>query len=361
MKNYSGIQATYRDLLSMKASPYLYKRRHGAAYLLALTTLLVGITLGLAMLRSSESQYITQVSRQKKQAAADLAEAGVDYAYWKVHYQGEKLPYTTDVDTTSGTIHIVATDDGARETSLMLVTSTGTYGNCKHTIKRIVQGLLPYHYALCVKKSIIEGDAIINNNGYGGVRTNGQIWLTNYGTTMTSGAWAASSITANGAATPRYPNSPAIAFPSIDLSYYYSIASRVYWNNTNINFPIYGLSGGVIYVMGQAYVSGTYTGTYTLVATDDIIVTGSLSSANSSSFLALITLDKITINNSSGYVSALLYSHNSLSTGGIDIRGYPTIYGSASADEFATEYTSVINGNSLLTIDVMRQLKLPGL
>ncbi|MCE5315398.1 MAG: hypothetical protein ABFD49_06275 [Armatimonadota bacterium] len=333
----------------------------GAAYVLALTTLLVGITLALAMLRSSSGCYIAENTRLKKQAAVDLAEAGVDYAYWQIHYQCRKLPHTADLTLTSGTVHIAATDDGDRETSTMLVTSTGTCGKHSHTIKRVVAGLLPYHYALCVKSSIIEADAIINSNGTGGVRTNGLIWLTNYGNTLSSGAWAADNISAVGTVNPKHPNSPKIAFPEIDESYYYSVASKKYIGDTNVSFPISGLSGGVIYVAGKAYVSGTYTGVYTVVASGDIVVNGSLSAANSSSFMALLSPDEIIVYNNSGYVAALLYSHNSLNTGNIQIYGYPTVYGSASADAFSTEHTAVINHNSGLNIEAMRQLDLPGL
>jgi hypothetical protein len=337
------------------------KNQRGAAYVLALTTLLVGVTLALAMLRSAGGYFMAEDTRNKRQAAIDLAEAGVDYAYWSVHYQCQKLPYTTDITLTSGTIHIEATDDGNREASTMLVTSTGTCGKHKHTIKRVTLGLLPYHYALCENKKIEDADAIINSNGVGGVRTNDLIKLDNTGTTITSGAWAVNTISTKGNITPQYPSSPPIAFPDIDYSYYYSIASMRFWGDVYLSFPLWGFSGGVIYVTGRAFVSGTYNGVYTIVSTGDLVVTGSLSSASSQSFMALLSSQKIKVDNFSGYVDAVLYSHKADNTGKIETRGYPTIFGSAAGDDFPTEHSVVINGNNRLNIDVMRQLKLPGL
>ncbi|MEN6355957.1 MAG: hypothetical protein ABFD83_02605 [Armatimonadota bacterium] len=345
----------------MKASLYKYKRKRGAAYVLALTTMLVGMTLGLAMLRSSGSQYIAQVSRQKKQAAVDLAEAGVDYAYWKVHYQGEKLPYTTDVTTTSGTIHITATDDGNRDASMMLVTSTGTCGKYKQTIKRVVQGLLPYHYALCVNKKIDDADPITDTNPVGGVRTNDLVKLDNVYTNLKNGAWAANTISTKGSVYPQYPNSPAIAFPDIDLTSYASIATLTYSGDTYLTFPIFGFSGGVIYVNGKAYVSGLYSGMCTVVSTGELTVVGALKYSDVNSYIALMSPTRVKVDNLSNEVDALMYAHKSDNTATLEIRGYPPVLGSASGDNFVSEHGLTVYGDSTITIDVMRRLKLPGL
>ncbi|MHB9036214.1 MAG: hypothetical protein ACYC64_06075 [Armatimonadota bacterium] len=337
------------------------KSRRGAAYVLALTTLLVGVTLGLAMLRSAGGYYTAEDTRQKRQAAIDLAEAGVDYAYWKVHYQCQKLPYTTDITMTSGTIHIEATDDGNREASTMLVTSTGTCGKHKHVIKRVTLGLLPYHYAWCEKHRIDDDDGIINSNSVGGIRTNDLVKLDKLSTLVTNGAWAVNTISTNGSIAPQYPGSPPIAFPEIDYAYYSSIASRKYLGDTWLFFPVWGLPNGVIYVTGRALIGGTYTGLYTIVATGDINVIWPLASANSSSFMALISTEKVKVDNSSAGVEAILYSHKADNTGDIEIRGYSSIRGSIAGDDIVVEHDQTINGNNKLNIDVMRQLKLPGL
>lgn len=347
--------------MSKPSRIYKVHTNRGAAYVLALTTLLVGVTLGLAMLRSSNGYYMAEDSRQKKQAAINLAEAGVDYAYWRVHYQGQKLPYTTNITTTSGSIHIEATDDGNRAASTMLITSTGTVGKHKQKIKRVMLGLLPYHYAICVNNKLEDADAIINNNtAVGGVRTNDLINLTHSGTSITTGAWAVNTISTTGSISPRYPSSPPILFPSIDNSYYSSIANRKYYGDTWINFPLYG-SSGVIYVVGKAYVWGLYTGVNTVVSTDDLVVVGMLKGSTSSAYMALLSTKRIRIANSSNEVEAVMYSHNSSNTGIVEVDDWPYITGSIATDTLVTAQNLVIAGDPTLTLGIMRQLNLPGL
>jgi hypothetical protein len=347
--------------MSKPSKIYKVHTNHGAAYVLALTTLLVGVILGLAMLRSSNSYYMAEYSRQKKQAAVNLAEAGADYAYWKVHYQGQKLPYTADLTTSSGNIHIEATDDGNRAASTMLITSKGTVGKHSQKIKRVMLGPLPYHYAVCENQKLEDADAIINNNTVvGGVRTNDLINLTHSGTSITTGAWAVNTISTTGSISPRYPSSPPVLFPTIDNSNYSSIADRKYYGDTWINFPLYGFSG-VIYVVGKAYVWGLYTGVNTVVSTDDLVVIGMLKGATSSSYMALLSTKRIRVANSSNEVQAIMYSHNSSNTGVVEVNDWPYITGSIATDNLTTAQNLVIAGDPRLTVGVMRQLRLPGL
>jgi hypothetical protein len=160
---------------------------------------------------------------------------------------------------------------------------------------------------------------------------------------------------------PKYTNSPLIRFPDIDYSYYGSIATYTYWTDktyTSLNYPGQNV---VILVHGDATVNGTYNGVVTIVVTDDITVNGSLTAANSSSYLALIAYDVLDIEPAATPVDAVFYCHNPFGTGLVQIRGTKTVTGSIAGDDVTTDHSVTLNPSSRLNINVMRQLHLPGL
>lgn len=328
--------------------------------MLAVTTLLAGITLGLAMLRASGAYFISEDTRQRKQAAVNLAEAGINYAYWQVHYANQPLPYTADVTLSTGRFHVEAVDDGNREPSTMLITSTGTVGKHSHTVRRVTLGLLPYHYAYCENRNADVAQPI-NVNGPGlGMRANGHIKLDNLITNVTAGAWATTTVSTKGWVQPRYPDSPPIYFPEIDYTYYSSIANYTY-NGDRSYWSLDCPDGTVIYVNGKVYIQGWYRGRITVVATGDIIVNGSLSSADGDSFIALITKQQIRVDLLALNVEAIMYSHTPGKRSDIDIKGLATIHGVAASDDNKIALTSNFYANTKLNLAIMRQLKLPGL
>ena len=340
--------------------PYLKNSRSGAAYILALTTLLVGTTLALAMLRAGGSYFIGEDTRQKKQAAVNMAEAGIDYAFWQVHYNAKLLPYSADVTLNNGSFHVDITDDGNRERSTMLITSKGTSRGYSYTIKRVTLGPLPYHYAMCENRSIFESDSIISTGTSGGIRANGQISMDSFFNNVTTGGWATTTITNNGTLSPKYPNSPPIAYPSIDYNYYDSIANyEYYWDTTftSLNCP----DGTVIYVNGRVFIRGTYTGACTIVATGDINVYNTLIPTNTDSHLALITNRRIIVDPAATPVKAILYCHNSGNTGQISLDGTKSVTGSVAADDITTDHAVTLYRNSKFNLAIMKLLHLPGL
>lgn len=111
----------------------------GAAYILALTTMIVGVTFALTMLQASGSYFLTERSRGTKGQAAALAEAGVAYAYIQVNKHYQTLPYTwPTVHRSSGSFTVSAADIAGSAT--MLITSTGTANGRSYTIKRVTKG-----------------------------------------------------------------------------------------------------------------------------------------------------------------------------------------------------------------------------
>jgi hypothetical protein len=332
----------------------------GAAYVLAVTSLLVGVILALAMIRAAGSYFIAEDTRQKKQAAINLAEAGIEYAFWQIHYNGARVPYSATVNLGDGSFQVSANDDGNRDLSTLIITSTGTVGGYKRTIKRVTLGLLPYHYAFCENKNADDGDALYSNGTGRGFRANGRINFGHNLCNITTGGWATTTITCPGTLTPRYPNSPPIIFPSVNPVYYSSIADYTYTGDvvfTSLNIPNTPV---VIVVYGDVWIRGTYTGVYTIYCSHDIIVNGNLTPTNSTSYLALIANHKIRIENAASSVEAVLYSHTLGKTGLIEVKGATTITGSAAADDITTDSPTTFRPSSSLNLYVFKQLRLPG-
>ena len=335
--------------------------RSGAAYVLAITTLLVGVLLGLAMIRSAGSAFFAEDTRQKRQAAVNLAEAGADYAFWQVHYNGAHVPYSATVSLERGQFSVTATDDGARERSMLRITSTGTVGGHSHTVKRVTLGLLPYHFAYCENQNADDGDTIVSWGSGRGFRANGRIKFDSSGTNVSTGAWATTTISTGGSITPRYPSSPQIQFPEVGAAYYSSIADYTYWGFTTITSPSVPGRTVVVVVNGDLCIRGTYNGIITVYCNRDIIVDGNLTPANSSSYLALIAGHKIRIEGSAPSCEGIFYSHTASNSGLIEVRGVTTVIGSVAADDINTDQTTTFRPSTRWDLDAMRKLRLPGL
>lgn len=334
--------------------------RRGGVYVLALVTLLTGVIFALSTLRAGNAYFRAQDSRCKKQAAANLAEAGIDYAYWQVHYNKCSLPYSAGVTLPTGTFSANASDDGNRDNSSMLITATATSRGHSYTARRVTLGHLPYHYAYCENRNADDGDAITSTGTGLGIRANGQINLSSAFNNVTTGVWANTTVTANGTVTPRNANCPRVAFPEIDLAYYQSVASFTY----NWDVVISGFNGPgdyVVYVNGKVNVSGSYRGCWTLVTTGDITVSGNLAYSNSDSYLALVTKARIIIQGPANSVRAVMYSHKSDNSGEVSVSGITTITGVAASDDNRTGNWTTFNYDPRLNLNIMRGLRLPGL
>jgi hypothetical protein len=330
---------------------------------LALVTVLVGTVLALAMLQAGNSYYLTESSRTKKRAATDLAQAGVEYAYWQIHYKVQPLPYSADVTLTTGSFHVEATDDGSRDSSTMLITSTGACGGRSYTIKRVTLGLLPYHYAWCENGKISTGQEADCMSQGRAMRANDDIALNSLWNNINQGVWGARTVTANGSVWPRYPSSPPLAFPDIDYSYYNSIATTIYNNSTTFTALSYP-SDGVVVVNGDATIdltTGKYRGAVTVVATGNITVRNNLTYYDVNSYLALVTQKTITLQAGAWSVVATLYAHKPDKNGKIAIQGAQTVVGTISADDVTVNSSVDFRRDSGLNLDTMRRLRLPGL
>ncbi|NLN77177.1 MAG: hypothetical protein GX139_12855 [Armatimonadetes bacterium] len=338
--------------------------KRGAAYMLALVTLLVGCVLALAMLRAGNAYFMAEDSRAKKQADANLASAGIEYAYHQVHYNGSPLPFNATVNLGGGTFTVQAVDDGSRDPSTMLITSTGVSGgNSGVTIKRVTVGLLPYHYAWCQNSRISSGVQVTSTAGTRGIRCNSDVILTSFNTNISTGIWSTGLCLAFGYSSPSYSYNVPIAFPEINFASYRSAAGSVYNSNVLIT-SLQSSQPALIWINGNATINlttATYRGSITIVCTGNITVQSNLIKQNNNSYLALITEKTINLESAASNVSATLYAHKSNNSGSIQVNGFTVFTGSMAADSISINSPVTLQRDSRLNLDVMRQLRLPGL
>lgn len=339
---------------------------HGAAYLLAITTLVVGLILALALLRSSNAGFLSESGRADVGRAKYTAEAGVDYAAWQVLDQHVDIPYTADVTLTGKSFHVTAADDTARDPDTVLITSVGTASGNSYTSKRVVEcAPLPYDYAWCQSTSLSSSQAMVITSAKHGLRVNGNINLSNSGNNITTGALASGTITASGTVTPRYPSGPSLTFPTIDNTYYRSIANVVYNSDHTFNEGQLAFAQPtLIYVSGEATLQcSSYTGMVTIVASGSIRPSVTITASNQNSYLALISatgIDIITKN--VDQLQAILYTHNSNKTGNVHWRDDIQFIGAVCTDTTTISGSPLIFGNDpRITHSILTQMHLPGL
>jgi Tfp pilus assembly protein PilX len=336
--------------------------RRGSVYVLAIVTLLVAVTLGMAMLKFVDTDFRAQTGETRRVAASNLAEAGVDHATWQIVYKGKNVPFSTDLTLNTGTVHVDVADDSARATSAVLITSTGRSGSYRSIAKRSIP-VLPYLYAWCENSNLSTDKTVYSTGMPGGIRVNGSVNLNRIYTNVTTGVWATSTISTTGTATPRYPSSPVVAFPDIDYNYLRSKARAIYYGDKYF-YNLWRNQSGVYYVSGRAIIGpGVYDGYFTIVSTGDVIITNDYTKYSSDSYLAVITTGQISIQGSADNVDAILYAHKSDGSG--DIHCLASLFtryicGAVVADKVDNDSTISVERDPGLTPAVMRQLHLPG-
>jgi len=339
----------------------------GAAYVLALTALVVGLTLALALLRASNANYLREASRLHVGKAKYIAEAGVEFEAWQLIRNHCPVPHTADIALAGGSFHATAVDDSAREPGCVLVTSVGTAGGSSYTAKRVIRvsGMqtLPYDYAWCQDNNLSSGDAITITSATRGMAVNGTVSLSSSSNNITTGVWAQHSITASGTVTPRFPNSSRVVFSGINYAYYESIATRVCTGSTTFtNADLTSAQPQVILVNGDLILDcTTYTGMFTVVAAGTVSIKHPIAPADQDSFLAVLTNVSIDIDSSASSVAAILYAHRSSSSATIQMHAAASFTGSVDADITALGGSTTFASDPRLTRYVHIEMQLPGL
>lgn len=334
----------------------MLRSNRGAAYVMAVSTLLAGLILGQALLRLVGSGNAGEASRNGKDAALDMAEAGIAHAQMLLADRLTRLPYSCDVSLAYGSFHIDMVDDSTRMKKSVLVTSTGAYKDRQQRIRRCVvddKGPLPYFWALASELPIVESDAVISAVR-GGVRCNGAIALASPFNNVTTGLWSGNSVTGFGTLTPVYTFSRTIDFPQINIWYYQSVAGTSYPDDATFSGVLSVGSPTVIFVADNVQIRNLiYYGIITIVAGNDVKMEGTVVAGNSASKLAVVSPKKIEV---SGNSSAVIYTKDVL-----QLKRSVTINGFAGCKELQLDAGPVtFDLDPGLTPAMMKQMRLPG-
>lgn len=336
----------------------------GAAYILALVTLVTGLVLGAAILQITTGGLISETRRQQKSAALTLAESGIDYGWWILRYTtSDNLPQTKTLTMQTGSVTIDMIDNGNTLPSTYRITSDATTSNgYKARVIRTMQGKMPYDYALAINTNCNLNKEVWSDNN-ADIRANCPVVVENSSTRLHGDVTSTSTITVKQGSVfgAMNQNSPPIWFPDIDLASYQARAQIVYTGDKTFSWVSFPSDGTIIYVGGKATISGLVNRKGIIVAANGFDITGSVW-PSSGGIAAMVTPKDIRIRGAAFTVYGLLYAHNSNADSNIINDGHTTIYGRLAADNINMAGGAVIDlyQTSNYNPDLYRLLNLPG-
>ena len=307
----------------------------GFALISAVVFLVLLLALGSSMLDQTVQEVATGSRAKKDTAALHLAEAGIDYAAWRIYNGGgATLPVTwTRSDLGTGPFSVTADKFNGSSTTLVLI-STGTAQGHPAEIKvvgalmttGITQENAVFDYALFSNASLaLKGTANVN----GKVMANGNVTVSG-SPTVTGSISSAGTISAKAGYTV-FPHVPKISMPVVDINYYKSKASVILPDGSNIPSTI----DGVVFVNGSLHLSGSQkiTGKGVIVVTGDVIVnSGTVIDVNSGDDeFAIVTTGSIRTNGNCT-INGFLYAHNVTASADFIGNGTANLTGGVAAD-----------------------------
>lgn len=340
--------------------------------MIALVALVVVFILAIGLLTLGGNVRLSGKRQMRRQGAQILADAGIEYAYWKVKFTNAPVPATFSDTFRSGTVTVTATDNGNSLAGSMKLVSVGTESGESRTVTRVLPGKTVFGYALCSNTNLNTGTSVIatittgSGGAAGDIRSNGSISMGQ--ATINGGATAVGTIggfqSITGAST---PSAPAVPFPAVDLNYYAGIANRTFSTNQTWSGFTFQSPYEVVYVNGDITLSaGTISGTGTLVATGKIHFNGSLTYQFSTDKLAGIAANGMDVNSTGISVVGFYYTHNSGNNAKAIInRQFSVTQGVIAADamDFGGgngEYPHTFVRDSAMNPILGKQLHLPG-
>ncbi|MGD0112097.1 MAG: hypothetical protein ABSD48_09545 [Armatimonadota bacterium] len=318
----------------------------GFALIAAVAFLVLILALGSSMLDQTIQELGTGSRVKKDTAAFHLAEAGIDYAAWKIYNGGgSTLPVTwTRSNLGTGPFTVTADKFNGSSTTLVL-DSTGTTQAHPAEIKVVgylmtaggTQENAAFDYALFSNAALtIKGTATVN----GKVMANGNVTV-NGNPTVTGSISSSGTISAKSGYTV-FPYVPKMSMPVVDVNHYRSEASVILPNGSDIPTTI----DGVVFIDGSAQINGTkkITGKGVIVVTGDVIVNGgAVVDVNSGSEFAIVTTGSIRTNGNCT-INGFLYAHNVTASADFTGNGTANLTGGVAAD-----VVDKANGNITIT------------
>lgn len=333
------------------------RSEQGFAVITAVVFLAVLLILGASLVEQTV-QELSVASREKKETGAfSLAEAGIDYAAWRIYnIQTPSLPITwSRSDLGTGTFSVTA-DRFNGSSNTLTVISTGTTQGYTSQVKVIGMFLtngptdqnIVFDHALFSNATLtLGGTANIN----GSIMANGNVTI-NGTPSVTGDVYSGGTI--SGASGPAFhPNMPKAPMPVIDINYYRSKASVILPSGSNMPNTI----DGIVFVDGDMHLSGSQTisGKGTIVVTGDVRINSNtvLNLADSDSEFAIVCAGSIRTNGNCT-IDGYLYAHNVKDDASFTGNGTANITGGVAAD-----IISKANGNLTVTYRVPT-VELPG-
>ncbi len=344
-----------------RANPCVPQKRteKGFALISAVAFLVLLLGFGASMLQQT-IQELSRADRAKKETRAfNLAEAGIDYAAWRLYNgEGSTLPVTwgrTDLSNGSFTV-TVDSYNGASDTFVLISTGTSQGWN---SVVKVVGSFLsnPGEPENPVFDYALFSDADLTLSGTfdltGKVHTNGKATCKG-GPKVDGDLSAVGPITIKGSANitgSKTSGVPKVAMPTIDFAYYRSIANTVYTGDTTLSGNT--TLNGVTYIDGNATIGGQFSGTGVIVVKGNVSMNGNATLVSSSTDeMAIVASGTVRINGNCR-IEGWVYTHN------VDVPS--EFLGNGTADIVGGVAADVINCNGTLKIEYKQPtVNLPG-
>lgn len=314
-------------------------RRAGFAFISAVIFLGVVLLLGASMVEQSNQELATASRAKKDTQAFNLAEAGIDYAAWRLYCDraGTALPVTwTRTGMGGGDFSVTASQYGASSDTVVL-DSTGTAQGYTARVKVVGKFLTQptgpqsavFDYGLFSNSDLTMGGTF---DITGAVHANGNVTLQG-GPSVDGDVSAIGSIKVKGSAHvtgDMKPLSPRVSMPVIDVQYYRSIASQIFTGDKTLSGTT--TLDGVTFIDGNVQLSGQFKGKGVIVVKGNVHVNGSalLDDPGEDEF-AIVATGKVKVNGTCR-IEGWVYTHNVDVPSVFEGNGTADIYGGVAAD-----------------------------
>ena len=311
----------------------------GSAFLTAMIFLVVLLGFGVSFVEMS-IQEVSRASRIRKETRAlNLAEAGLDYAAWRVYNENPTslpVPYSrTDLEegTFSAMVDVYRDDTGAVVPNSLQVLSTGTSQGFVSQVKAVGQYLVTTgeNNGIFDNALFSDSDMTIGGNAdvTGTIHSNGNM-LVKGSSTITGDASAAGWLTEQGThiTGSKTAYAPKQSMPTVDITYYRAKADVVYDSGQTFSGAVLD---GIVFVDGDVHISGQVDGKGVIVATGEIYVTGNTWLADGDAEFALVSTSRVRLNGGAR-VEGAIYAHNVVVPAAVEGLGTADVLGCVIAD-----------------------------
>lgn len=283
-------------------------------------TLVVGFALGLALLRMVGGTTLQGGNRVEATHAVYLADAGLNYGYWKYRYCGVSLPYTETRQLGKGSFAVTISENPALRDTVKIAV-TGQSGGVSQRRQRVVRSRIrPSEWALMVNSGVTNwwsietgsagqnGDVYINGSLSlnAGMTVNGRLCTAGYVYDGYLLSATASSLTGSGY----------YQLPWIDLTSFISRANRTYSGDQGFNNGFtFNVPYEIVYVNGKLTIKGLTSGKGLIVVNGNVEITDELLYANSSTDkMAMVITGSLWTKAANNMVDGSYYVHNDAGT-----------------------------------------------